>query len=598
MPHWAKVTKPLKKAKVHYVMGSKTKGPPPELSRGAYFDSNVSILARVYDQDRDRIVDRGNNLGVCGMLCWHPDFEKTEELVVFCSTKPSVCYFMLGVYPDNISRTNKTQQDAWHLKVDEYSREPGCLAIYSGVNYSRETQSHFAQESMLRCLYQHAKTLSVPLVLFVESKETHDLQKQKANLERVIEIVTEEGWCPDTVSPKTTRSIPIVIQEALSTCRCDPDLMRLLVDAGLYLSVSLNDEFTGVDVVTPAADGHSETCSEASLQQCLRIIPSDRLLLSSCSPVHTPQNIPDEHIRGSKNEPSNFDYIVRSIAVRLGVSEAELSQQNLANSLSVYGLSQSGTAPSARKPGDRLYQGADGAWTHRGSRSGSAGDVAEKSDGGTDVPQTVLSLAHINLDGADDICDTVSAQQYLCAKCHNILWDQSHLVHSHTSGSNTVATGVDTAQQHCNGVYFLPVTLLGCCRGCYADSLVADAKSNVSCSHCSSKLGKQIPLPEDNTASVIVCSCPCGYEILSETATGTGGLMRITSTKVKPAAADADAVPTEVMCSDEAYGGGGGGRTLHSQVKGRDKSRSNTMEEEAPESGAKGTKKGKHGKKK
>lgn len=618
MPHWAKVTKPLKKkGGSHYVLGSKTKNRPSSLAKGLYFDNNVSILSRMYDNDRERIVDRANNLGVCGMLCWHPDVEKCEELFTFCSLKPSLClYYMLGVHPDNISRTNKTLQDAWHLKIDEFSRESNCIAIYSGVNYSREPQSHFAQESMLRCLYHQAVSLGTPLVLFINSKDIADIDKQKGHLIRIMEILGEEGWIAGAgSSSEASCSVPLIVQDVVATCRCDLSVLSLLVDAGVYFSVSLSEAFQLPE--NTLGEDPTSLSSENPLLCALQLIPRERLLLSSCSPTLTPQNIPDEHIRNSKNEPSNFDYIVKALAPYIGVCETELAELNRNNSARVYNLKgaddgisgDSGTGNTAgcsNKVGrGRSREDADADADAHSAVLGSGQDHGGIGAEGV----SALSLAHIHLDD-DQACANsadvegkgVSEQHFMCSKCHHVLFGASHRAHPHVSGTTTLAAAVDCDSTGnvtllCSAVYFLPVALLGCCSGCYVDSLGVDNQANVSCNNCSTKLGKQI-LPHVADDFSIV-SCPCGYEIPQDDVSSLGGLLRLASTKIKlvesalsssAAAEPSNSVSVENEEKHIKRGRGHG----HGH---RDKSRSNTIDDEPP-AHIKGGKKTKQGKKK
>ena len=75
-----------------------------------------------------------------------------------------------------------------------------------------------------------------------------------------------------------------------------------------------------------------------SIKGLLKKIPSDRLILVSNSPAHTPQNIPDAFIRESKNEPSNMPFVVDSMASELGLSKTDMAKLLRSNTKAFYAI--------------------------------------------------------------------------------------------------------------------------------------------------------------------------------------------------------------------------------------------------------------------
>lgn len=563
MPHWAKEPKDRKKLdKVDYVLGSKVKLPPPVLeSVGPHFDNTVALLSRQYDRDRERIIERARAAGVCGMMCWHPDLDKCEEMMKLCMTNNALCYYMIGIHPDNISRTNKTLQDAWHLKIDEFSRERHCIAVYSGLNITRrDVQSHFAQESMLRCLYHQAKTISIPLVLLVENRESDlkmaysDAQVSfNTNLSRITDILHEEGW------RAMDGDIPIIIQDALGVSRGDPAIMSFLVSSGYHALISVNDQFT----LTGSTDDLS------NIAACLSAIPRDRVLIGSNSPHYTPHNITDEAIRTSKNEPSNFDSVVRLLAPFFDMSAEELRILNLGNSVRVYKIGDVDTDPVS----DKDLQ-------------------PEKTPIDISIDSTANDLIKLAVSTFDlalpaPVADGDSGLQYVCSKCTTILFSAKHLINqhpvtvSHTCSDDLPETVFDApvaTQQllkdsvvvdNCSAVYFLPFSSLGC-------DLCTDSKGNVSCTNCSSKVGR---LQGDEGTADHRISCPCGYEVEC-----TGAILRLNTSKVVP---KSSSLSKKKDCKEFAadIDRSGNGRRPRSDTK--DKDSSSGPEKEASASAAK-----------
>lgn len=467
--------------RVEYALGSKAKLPPPAPGPGVHFDGCVAIMSRVFDPDRDRVIGRSRPEGIAGMLCWSPEIEKLEELHKLCKGNDSLCYFMAGIHPDNISRTNKSQQDAWHLKVDEFSRERSCLAIYSGLNLTRrDTGSHFAQEAMLRCLYHQAESISVPLVLFIEPRAAEvtmttteaDGSAVNTNAARAAEVLREEGW--------SAGGVPVIVMDAVGVARGSAQIMDALVAEGFLMSVSLNDILIGAD-------------GEEGLAECLLHIPPERLLLSSNSPHHTPQNIPDESIRLSKNEPSNFDYIVHYLSPLLGLSVEELAGLNCFNSKRVFKID---ITESFKAVADNVED-----------------NLASQLRNTTEPPlEDVAALALI-----DSSSSEISA--HVCAKCCKVLFSPSQLVYRHAVPGSEDFLSVfraDSTDSFCSAVYFLPLSALS------AGAITMDDKGNVGCANCAAKIGKQ----QEAEVSGKAASCPCGHVLQA-----ASGFIRLTSSK-------------------------------------------------------------------
>lgn len=387
--------------------------------------------------------------------------------------------------------------------------------------------------------------------------------------------------------------------------------MSYLVGAGYHLSVSINEHFAlpQNDISALSTDDSSTTVANTPLSQCLRLIPQSRLLLSSCSPLHTPQNIPDAHMRDSKNEPSNFEFIVSAVAPYIDLQPEALAMLNLTNSMAVYHLKSEDSNSVCASA--NVSAGISASTDSTGGNSGEIHSNASVSE----VPLSGLTLAGIHLDDNSSYSTISSAtvgatgsnsqsqQQLMCSKCHHILFSQTHLIHQHVSGSNTVlleapSATESTTVEHCTAVYFLPVTLLGCCSGSYVDSLSVDSSSNVSCSHCSTKLGKQIVTRNDDSGVGVVSSCPCGYEIRQDNAEFSsfeGGLLRLTSTKIKPVVHSSSTCTNSDTSSRAAVE-----RELQPYRKDRSKSTANESEDDLPHVALSGKagKRGKQGKKK
>lgn len=446
-----------KKQKVEYVPGSKPKTPPTPPSAGAagkYFDCNAALLSRQFDADRDRTIQRARQEALSGIICWFADIGKIDELAALCETNPGFLYYLAGVHPDNVDRTNKKLHDGWMIKVDEFARNGNCVGLLSGLNLTREVGTHFAQEILFKSSYQLAASLNLPLVLYVADSKS---------LERIKELLDEEGWDSSAQS--------IIIHDILTLTKLHKESVEFAIEAGFHVTVSS----------TPAFFDPNPSIIE-SLQSCLQAIPIEKLLVCSNSPSNTPQNIPDGYIRSQRNEPSNIPFTYEAIAPLLQPSMTgnELAKAVKVNLYQVYGFED--LEDSKESPIDE-----------------------SKTTGDEEVRLLASSINKTSIADNNstkvESSDIINSDYYSCSKCRKKLFSKCSIVIHEMQAAKTVfevgAIGV------CTAVLFLHVDLID--DDSTSGLLVNKAGDlTVSCSHCKAKIGKRAD------ADVL---CPCGVTV-------------------------------------------------------------------------------------
>ncbi|CCW61453.1 unnamed protein product [Phytomonas sp. EM1] len=86
-----------------------------------------------------------------------------------------VLYCLVGVHPNNTDSMKLKLQEKWVEEVRDYAKNAEVLGILSGLDLSRGSDSHYAQEWMLRQSWWVAGELKLPLVLFLDSKTSEGL---------------------------------------------------------------------------------------------------------------------------------------------------------------------------------------------------------------------------------------------------------------------------------------------------------------------------------------------------------------------------------------------------------------------------------------
>jgi len=169
------------------------------------------------------------------------------ELADLSKQYTGFCYFIVGIHPDNIDRTNKKSHETWLEKVEELAKRPECLAIMTGLNLNREVGTHFPQEALFRSSCALANKLLLPLHIHCAS--------DGSSLDKALEILEEEGWT-------NSESNRVLLHDSITACGGDADKVKKVIDTGITLAISASG------ITDP-----DDKIKESSIS-CVKLIPS------------------------------------------------------------------------------------------------------------------------------------------------------------------------------------------------------------------------------------------------------------------------------------------------------------------------------------
>jgi Tat protein secretion system quality control protein TatD with DNase activity len=391
-----------------------------------YIDNAVALASRLFEHDRDRMLKRGTDEGVVS-IAWCNDMEKLPVIAEIGKDNSGTVYFLSGIHPDNVDRANKKASDIWLEKTSEYCCRSECIGVLSGLNLSRDTGTHFAQESLLASCCGVAVKFKLPLVLHTSP----------SSLDRIVEVLKSEGL----INAETSiASHKVLFHDIITASAGDVNKVKILVSYGSYFSIS-------------SAGLHD---AEESIRDCIRAIPVNRLVLCSDSPWRTPQNISDVYLRTLRNEPSNLSFILQSVATIVGIPEEELMQVVLSNSLTLYNMTEveaTITIDINERTVDR--------------------PVAEK--------HAKSSAGHKKTDSTLD----AAAASFCCKRCRSALFTQTDVI-SHAA--STLKTVFKAGQEEglCQANLFVP----GPEGGSDSRGGLSVNRDAADCLECGSKLGR------------------------------------------------------------------------------------------------------------
>ncbi|KAK5578393.1 hypothetical protein RB653_008063 [Dictyostelium firmibasis] len=280
--------------------------PIPEFNDSGHensiIDSGANLVNRHLENDLGRVIHRAKQQHVDSIVIITNDFEKSENSIKTSMSNPGTVYSVVGIHPSNIS--SKKMSDKLFLQLinqlKTHSINQHVVGIYTGLDYERDYGLKFPQEKFMKAQISLAAELGLPVVL-----------QDFGGGDGLLEVLKD--------------SKKDIIRGMIYCFNSSSSFLQKFIDMDFYIS------FNGL--LCEQSDKGDQ------LRDFITKVPLDRILLVSDSPNNTPQNIPDQHVRESRNEPSNLPFVLDIAATSLKMSVKDLANQIKENSKRFYSLS-------------------------------------------------------------------------------------------------------------------------------------------------------------------------------------------------------------------------------------------------------------------
>ena len=257
-------------------------------------DVGVNLTNKSLHKDIEAVMARAHEAGVMQMVVTGTSIAESRQAIELCAHYPERLVSTCGVHPHHAS---EWQQDSRAL-LENMARQSCVRAIgETGLDFNRNYSPQAAQEIAFQQQMELAATLQMPL--FCHQRDAHQrfvamLREYRGDLDRlVVHCFTDS-------------------REALTD----------YLDLDCYIGITgwICDERRGLE-----------------LQQMVKLIPDNRLLLETDAPYLLPRNIrprPSSRI----NEPAYLPHILDAVAFHQGKTVELLARQSLQNSRAFFDL--------------------------------------------------------------------------------------------------------------------------------------------------------------------------------------------------------------------------------------------------------------------
>ena len=257
------------------------------------FDTHCHIADPAFDEDRDAVIARFRDSGVCrANVVADPCEEQPNQEKVFALVEQyDFLCASIGAHPHNASRYD----DDAEKTILEYLNHPKCRLLGEiGLDYHYDLSPREVQREVFDRQLELAYEKQVPVQLHI--REAH-------------------GDCMDMLRSRLAAGrMPAGVMHCYTGSW---EAAKVYLDAGLYISLS----------------GALTFKNAPKLQEVCRNVPADRLLIETDCPYMAP--VP---LRGRRNEPAFITHTLAKAAQLREISPERMAEQLYANALRIFGL--------------------------------------------------------------------------------------------------------------------------------------------------------------------------------------------------------------------------------------------------------------------
>lgn len=246
-------------------------------------DTHAHLYAQAFDEDRDKVLKRAQDLGVNKILLPNIDEESLEPMMQLCKAYPSVCFPMIGLHPCDV----KEDYESVLARMESVLKNPHHPFVAVGetgmdLYWDRSTQD--MQHQALLIQINWAQKYNLPIVIHA-----------RESIPELLDVF-EHPECPS-------------ITGVFHCFTGSYEQAKRIIDLGFYLGI-----------------GGVVTFKKSGLAEVVKRLPVNRLVLETDAPYLAP--VP---YRGKRNESSYVTEVAQYLAQVLGVSVENIAKQTTHN---------------------------------------------------------------------------------------------------------------------------------------------------------------------------------------------------------------------------------------------------------------------------
>ncbi|MBE9568847.1 MAG: TatD family hydrolase [Proteobacteria bacterium] len=260
-----------------------------------YIDIGVNLTGSSFKKDVSAVIERAQQAGVKKLVVTGTDVQHSEQAMLLAEQFDGICYATAGLHPHHASDYSA---DTGSELRDMLQQEKVLAVGECGLDFNRNFSPRKEQIRAFEAQLEIAIDLQKPL--FLHQRDAHD------------DFVSILRSCCDQLPRAVAHCFTGTIEEVNDYVIFD-----------LYIGVT------------------GWICDERraqTLQQAVKHIPLDRLMLETDAPYLLPRDLTEKPPEKNRNEPCYLPHIAEAVAHYMQVDVDCLSESAYENSREFFGL--------------------------------------------------------------------------------------------------------------------------------------------------------------------------------------------------------------------------------------------------------------------
>ena len=241
-----------------------------------YIDIGINLTNKQFAGEYDEVIDRAISAGVEQILLTGTSVRSSKEALALAKEYPETLFATAGIHPHDAKTINT---ESIKILVALLKEKKVVAVGECGLDFDRDFSPRSVQESCFHEQLSLAEDVQKPLFLH-----------ERAAFDRFIAILKEHSSLPEGVVHCFTGQ---------------------LKEAKTYLEMGYYIGFTGAI---------TDVRRFAALEEVVRYVPLDRMLIETDAPFMMPKNVPTRQLsyhQQRRNEPAFLPYVAQTIALSI-----------------------------------------------------------------------------------------------------------------------------------------------------------------------------------------------------------------------------------------------------------------------------------------
>lgn len=260
-----------------------------------YIDIGVNLTGSSFKNDTPQTIERAQQAGVERLIITGTNVQHSEQAIALTQQYESICLSTVGLHPHHASDYSS---DLGSELRDMLKHSTVVAVGECGLDFNRNFSPRKEQIKAFEAQLEIAIEIQKPV--FLHQRDAHD------------DVIAILKGCRKELKQAVAHCFTGTIEELSDYIALD-----------IYVGVTgwICDERRG-----------------KSLQQAVKSIPLERIMLETDAPYLLPRNLPQQPVEKNRNEPCYLPHIAKTAAKYMALQEAQLANAAYENSCEFFGL--------------------------------------------------------------------------------------------------------------------------------------------------------------------------------------------------------------------------------------------------------------------